>query len=237
MLKKIIKSLIPNILILWYSLKPLSKRKCPICNNYGYFSAFGIPPRVDSQCKKCKSVERHRLLYVSLKRKKIQKHFTKDSKILHFAAENCLKNFFKKKYKNYLTADLFEKSDLRINIEKINLPSNYYDVIIANHVLEHVNDLKSCREIRRILKTNGIFISSVPIIDGWKKTYENKKIIKKKERILHFGQHDHVRYYGSDFPLRIKKSGLKIFDIYSANPDDIIKYGLLRGEKIFYFYK
>ena len=72
MLKKIIKFLIPNILILWYSLKPLSKRTCPICNNYGYFSAFGIPPRVDSQCKKCKSVERHRLLYLSLKRKKFR---------------------------------------------------------------------------------------------------------------------------------------------------------------------
>ena len=45
-----------------------------------------------------------------------------------------------------------------------------------------------------------------------------------------------LRYYGSDFPVKLKEIGLKIFDIYSADPDDIItSYGLLRADEFFIF--
>ena len=53
---------------------------------------------------------------------------------------------------------------------------------------------------------------------------------------LHFGQYDHLRYYGSDFIERIESSSnLKLKEIFTAEGDDVIKYGLDRGEKIFVF--
>ncbi len=39
------------------------------------------------------------------------------------------------------------------------------------------------------------------------KTYEDLKITDPKEREKHFGQYDHVRLYGKDYPERIKKTG------------------------------
>ena len=237
MIKKIIKFFIPTFFINIYSLRPEAKRICPLCSFVGYFKTFGRPPRIDSQCPKCNSVERHRLLFLSLKKKNLQKFFNKKKEILHFAAEPPLKKLFKKKYPNYKTADLFEDSDLRINIEKIDLPNNSLHIIIANHVLEHVNDLKSSKEIRRVLRRRGIFICTTPIIEGWSKTYENKSIKSPEKRSIHFGQYDHVRYYGSDFVERIEKSGLKIIDIFTSKSSDVIKYGLIRGEKVFVFIK
>ena len=40
MLKKIIKVLAPDILFQIYNLRPLLKRKCPICEYFGYFKSF-----------------------------------------------------------------------------------------------------------------------------------------------------------------------------------------------------
>ena len=38
----------------------------------------------------------------------------------------------------------------------------------------------------------------VPIVEGWASTYENPSIVSEQERHIHFGQFDHVRYYGAD---------------------------------------
>jgi len=43
------------------------------------------------------------------------------------------------------------------------LESNHYDVVFANYLLEHVQHLdKTAFEIQRVLKTGGIFVTSVP---------------------------------------------------------------------------
>ena len=72
----------------------------------------------------------------------------------------------------------------------------------------------------------------VPICEGWEKTYENIAIKDPAQRELHFGQHDHVRYYGRDFIERMTNAGFEV-TFYTAKPEDCIKYSLIRGEKIF----
>jgi len=72
----------------------------------------------------------------------------------------------------------------------------------------------------------------VPICEGWEKTYENIAIKDPVQRELHFGQHDHVRYYGLDFIERMTNAGFE-FTFYTVKPEDCIKYSLIRGEKIF----
>lgn len=50
------------------------------------------------------------------------------------------------------------------NIEETNYPDNSFDVIIAVSVLEFVNDIqKAIGEIKRIMKTDGIFITICPM--------------------------------------------------------------------------
>jgi SAM-dependent methyltransferase len=50
---------------------------------------------------------------------------------------------------------------------KARYPSNYFDVITMNHVIEHVyNPLEVLIEIRRIIKPNGIVIIGTPVSDS-----------------------------------------------------------------------
>lgn len=239
MLKKIIKVLAPDILFQIYNLRPLLKRKCPICEYFGYFKSFGRPPRLDAMCKKCKSLERHRLFFLNFKTILEINKIDFNEKILHFSPEKPLEDFFRKNFKNYFTSEINPqiKTDYKFNIENIDIDENTFKIIIANHVLEHVDDFKASSEIKKILKKSGLFICSVPIIEGWEKTYEDKSILLPKDKELHYSQHDHLRYYGADFVTRIVESGLELLKIFTANGDDSVKYGLNRGEKIFVFIK
>ena len=137
----------------------------------------------------------------------------------------------------YQTADLFQPADLKLNLEAIDLPDASVDLIIANHVLEHVDDRRASQELSRILRTNGLLLCMVPIVEGWKDTYENPAIIDDENRMLHFGQEDHVRFYGRDFRDRIAAGGFTLMNEVTATGDAVIRHGLVRGEKVFVFQK
>jgi len=220
---KILKNLLGN-------KKTITKRTCPICNFQGGFQETGNPPRTDATCPICGSFERHRLFWL---------WYLKNPRallppIIHFAAEVFFAEFFKERLdsSNYMTANISGNPDIFLNIESINLPNSSVSTVICNHVLEHVNDRKALSEIHRVLSKNGILIVSVPIIEGWEKTYEDSSIQSPEERELHFGQSDHIRYYGRDFRDRLNEAGF-IFDEITAEGPDVISYSLLRGEKFF----
>ena len=198
------------------------------------------PLRVDSLCPRCKSRERHRLLYLGFKRGQIfDLTLNSDIQILHFAPESSLERNFRIRFQNYRTSTLSGNgADVALNIENIALPDNSVDCVIANHVLEHVNDERACAEVFRILANGGIFVVSVPLIEGWDKTYENPQMLNTPEnRRLHFGEHDHVRYYGRDFRGRVNTAGFNLKREITAEAQDSIEFGLTRGEKVFVFQK
>jgi SAM-dependent methyltransferase len=158
--------------------------------------------------------------------------------ILHFAAEKGLKKFFQAKYKNYKTADISYDADYQLDIQDTRLESGSFGTIICNHVLEHVpDDLKAMRELCRILVKGGKLFASVPMIHAWSSSYENPRITSEQDRLVHFGQEDHVRYYGRDFPERIMKSGFSKCEEIIASGEDAIRYGLTRGEVLYCFTK
>ena len=219
-------------------LKPITKRDCPICGYNGFFEWFGNPPRIDAECPKCRSKERQRFLYMILQSKELKDLIPKFPKTLHFAAEDCLKPFLKKFSSTYQTADLFEEADLKIDIESINISSNSYDLVILNHVFEHVDDYKAASEVERILNRRGILIASSPIIKAWEETFELENTFTKIEKEIFYGQGDHLRYYGSDFPDRITKNNkLNLVKTFTASGIDVVTYSLLRGEEIYVFCK
>ena len=243
MLKKLVKRTLPESikaavsqsLFGYRKLKPIAKRKCNICGYNGWFEAAGRPPRLDARCPKCFSLERHRLLMLALQRGAIPFDVGKNDQVLHFAAEPALQEIFRKRWAKYSTADLFAQADLILDIENIDYPSKSVKVIIANHVLEHVDDIKAAHELYRILDDGGVLLCMVPIVEGWESTYENAAIDSEGLRLLHFGTKEHVRFYGRDFRKRIESGGLGLVSEITAFGDDVAKYGLVRGEKVFVF--
>lgn len=206
-------------------------RHCPICGYKGAFKGFGVPVRTAAQCARCGSLERHRLLALAIMRKDVDL-IGKD--VIHVAAEPELGGIVQaagpQRYRTSQYPD--GKADLHLNLEELALPDASLDVMIANHVLEHVDDRKALAEIYRVLKPGGEFVCMVPIIEGWRSTYERPDIVSPSDRAVHYGQSDHLRYYGADLRERFAEAGFALREL-DAGPADAIEFGLQRGEKIF----
>lgn len=87
------------------------------------------------------------------------------SGILYFASEVCMMRWMKRHQISFTTADLYQKADLKVDIQNTGLPDQSWDIIICNHVLEHVEDFrKALKELFRILKPGGHLICSFPWI-------------------------------------------------------------------------
>lgn len=209
-------------------LKGSARKKCPCCGYEGPFETIGTPPRHGAICKQCGSYERHRLLALADKKY----NFFNGRDVLHFAPEKTVGKLIRDKANTYVTADIMAgRADRVFNIENIEDDSRW-DVIVCSHVLEHVNDHKALNEMHRVLRDSGILIVMVPIVEGWEVTYENNTIVTDAARNAHFGQADHLRYYGRDIRDRISSHGFSVRE-ETAYGADVVTYGLLRGEKVF----
>jgi hypothetical protein len=204
---------------------------CNICAFDGFFCPTGWPPRPDAQCPQCSSLERHRLFKMWF-----DEHGQRlaGSKLLHFAPEQSITSFVRPSVEEYVTADLSPgRADLVLNIEEIDQPDTYFDAIICFHILEHVDDRKALSELHRILKPGGALLLMFPIVEGWNATYENPEITSPDDRFLYFGQANHVRFYGADARNRIRAAGFALSEFTADGPEQIIRHGLMRGEKLF----
>ena len=205
-------------------------QECPCCEKMVTLLPFGTPPSFGVECPNCGSFNRHRLLWHHQKRETI---IRPEDNVLHFAAENVIRRLVEPIVKSYKRADILPQfGDIVLNIEHIDLPENSFDTVICSHVLEHVDDRKALSEIFRILTPGGRLVALIPIIDGWEKTYENPAITSERDRDLHFGQYDHIRYYGRDFRDRVKAAGFQLTE-YGATGLECALYGLQRGESVF----
>ena len=205
-------------------------RTCSVCGHVGRFQSAGRPRRIDARCPKCGSAERYRLLALWLDR---HGGGLRAARVLHFAPEKGLTKLLKARVGSYQSADITPgRADLVRNIEEIAEPDASFDCIVCSHVLEHVDDRKALSEVYRVLKSRGIALIMLPVIEGWSKTYENATVTTPEDRMRHYGQSDHVRYYGADIRDRIRAAGFYL-DEFTAEGEDVLTYGLQRGEKVF----
>ncbi len=102
--------------------------------------------------------------------------------------------------------------------------------MICNHVLEHIpDDRQAMKEMFRALKSGGTGVITVPIDEQIASTYEDFSITSPKDRKQHFGQWDHVRFYGLDIESRLEEVGFEVeMCRYGAtfSKEDYAKYGL-----------
>jgi len=213
-----------------------NKVECLICGgHYRSFLPYGrINPRPNALCPSCLSLERHRLIWLYLKEK--TNFFSQKLSVLHLAPEPCfVKRFEKIHGDTYITGDIESPlAKVKMDIHRIPFEENKFDVVLCNHVLEHVqDDIKAMREIRRVLKPGGWAILQVPFFSPVPDhTFEDNSITDPREREKIFGQDDHVRKFGKDYPQRIERSGLKaILDDFAKSQPD--KYGLQKGEILY----
>ena len=180
------------------------------------------------------SLERHRQMWLYLQNE--TDFFTKNYKVLHIAPEQeFLRKFKKMKNLDYTSADLFSPIvDVKADILDLPFEDESFDVIFCNHVLEHIeDDRKAMSELYRVMKKGGWGILQVPMKNSLEKTYEDFTITDPKERQKHFGQYDHVRWYGMDYFDRLKSVGFDAeANFYSQkfSDADIKKFGLNRNE-------
>ncbi len=210
-------------------------RECPICGArrrrflpYGY-----IVSRESALCPKCLSLERHRLLWLYLKHETTL--LAGVSKVLHIAPEVCIMKRLRKiiPRESYITADLESPlADLHFDIQSIPLDDNYADVILCNHIMEHIpDDRLAMRELHRILRHGGWGIILSPNDPERATTFEDDTITDERERTRIFGQYDHRRIYGRDYAERLRSAGFEVeeIDYYKKiSPEQQNTYALTR---------
>ena len=123
-----------------------------------------------------------------------------------------------------------------VDITDITFDDNTFDFIMCTHVLEHIPDeKKAMSELYRVLKPNeGIAMLNVPINNTLQKTFENPAYNTPELRSKYYGQYDHLRIYGLDYPEKLKSSGFFVEEITMGkffNDDDLKKFGLSKNEK------
>jgi hypothetical protein len=212
--------------------------QCPICrHSYRKFLPYGyVHSRENALCPHCLSLERHRLLWLYLQNQ--TDFFNRPYRLLHIAPERCFIPHFKKLLGDgYFTADLESPwAKIKMDVQHIPFGENEFDIIFCNHLLEHVTDDRlAMREIFRVLRPGGWGIMLSPVTMGKKETFEDPSITTPQARLKVYGQSDHLREYGEDYPDRLAEAGFKVqtIDYVKALPEaDAQTYGL-RSEMIY----
>lgn len=195
------------------------------------------------ECPWCGAHDRERHLYLYM-------HATgllpvaSGARILHFAPERHLGRILAGGGPaQYIRGDLFPASpDIdRLDITAIAYPDDCFDLVLANHVMEHVpDDMTALAEVRRVLKSGGYAILQTPYSPRLTSTWSDPGIATAEARHLAYGQEDHVRLYGSDIFARFAAAG---FESRVATHDALLpnvvaaRYGVNAREPFMLFRK
>jgi SAM-dependent methyltransferase len=134
--------------------------------------------------------------------------------ILHIAPERNLPTQIRKMKPNtYIVGDLSpaDHEIIKLDVTSMKFPSNHFDFVICNHVLEHVaDDTKAMREIFRVLQPGGRAILQTPFSRVLINTFEDPSIDSDELRLKFYGETCHYRVYGSDLFDKLEGAGFKL---------------------------
>jgi SAM-dependent methyltransferase len=193
---------------------------CPCCQKRVSGWKDWSPLYRNVVCPKCGSHPRHRLIALYLQR---FASTLKNSSVLHFAAETCIRVQIAAVAKEYTPADLQpevraeqmkllgfipNESEVQADITDLHFPDERFDVVVCSHVLEHVHDdAKALREIYRVMKKESWALLQTPLDKGRIVSLERPDIDTSELRHKHYQQVDHVRLYGREIYTRFIAAG------------------------------
>lgn len=128
-------------------------------------------------------------------------------KMLHFAPEPAFRSIFEAQFGEYKTADLEMKDvDYRVDMRDLPFDDASYDFIFASIVLDYIpDDERAIKEVRRVLRSNGIAILPVSLV--------SEKTIEYKEPNPY--ESYHIRASGMDYFERYERHFSKVERISS----------------------
>lgn len=187
-------------------------------------------------CPHCDCTDRERHLSMYFDRLQLWSK-VRGGAVIHFAPEVQLSELIKKENPRlYVKADLNPRSPdtQRIDITDIPYPDNSFDVVICNHVLEHLpDDAKAFSEISRVIKSDGIAIVQTPFSPLLDTSIFSPLINNDLLRKKYYGEVDHYRLYGNDLFKKFNQAGLTVnlvshndalkdfdFRYFGVNPDE-----------------
>ncbi|MBN2383077.1 class I SAM-dependent methyltransferase [bacterium] len=184
------------------------KHACPLCG--GRFRSF-IKHGYDDICPHCAAPNRYRLLWLYLKQRT---NFWSDSLSIldispfHYFKKTCIELALH----DYVSVDI-AALNVSVNADLVSLPfrDNSFDCILCYHVLEHIRDhKKALKEMYRVLNSEGFALIQSPINLSNMVTIEDLSPLDQETRIQLFGQADHFRIYGQDYPEILEQGGFQV---------------------------
>ena len=164
------------------------------------------------RCPACGASDRERHLLLYMEAAGIFSAI-KGQAVVHFAPELAIARRIQQSGpSHYLRCDLFPTHPDVERVDMLAMPfaDASIDLLIANHVLEHVaDDLRALDEVRRVLTPTGRAILQTPYSAILTSTWSDAGIADDKARLQAYGQEDHVRLYGADIFERFSSRGLR----------------------------
>jgi SAM-dependent methyltransferase len=189
-------------------------------------------------CPRCLSNARERLVFLFLKDR--MSVFERHVRLLHIAPEPELASVLSRSPNiRYVSADLAAPSVMsHLDIQRMPFPDKTFDVVLCNHVMEHVmDDRMAMAEVFRVLRPGGWALVQVPIALALDGTVEDSTLTSAADRIDRFGQADHVRLYArGDYIARLQAAGFAVYpNSYPAElgASTVRLFGLVREEEVF----
>lgn len=152
-------------------------------------------------CPKCGCNDRERHVWLYLAFSGLLENASQ-MRILHIAPEAGIEPRIRRLAPlEYVAGDLFPRTPghRKIDVEALDFPDGYFDLIICNHVLEHVNDpAAALAQFHRCLKPGGHLVAQTPYSPVLKYTFELTRAPSAQFATRYFGQADHVRFFGAN---------------------------------------
>jgi SAM-dependent methyltransferase len=192
-------------------VEPVDTRLCPACLHSAARFGRGPGGRRDASCPGCGSLERHRFLALLLEG--LAPAVASARLVLDIAPSKQISPLLERLGPaRYLRLDFDPSADNRIvdvraSMTELPLAAGSVDLALCYHVLEHIpDDAAAMSELARVLSDGGLALVQVP----WRsdRLTDEDFTVGEAERLARFGQHDHVRWYGTDFEARLQRAGL-----------------------------
>jgi SAM-dependent methyltransferase len=189
-----------------------------------FFRFLRFGGRVNEWCPNCRSLGRHRLIYLYLEYRTLLLAGQQPARVLHVGPEFCLKPILAGiPHAKYVSIDLMVsivdwlevRPDACMSITRTAFPSDVFDLVICSHVLEHVkDDRQAIAELFRITAPGGIAVVPVPVAWNEQATDEREGLTAAQRAAL-YGEPEHVRRYGRDYLDRLREAGF-VADLIGA---------------------